>query len=228
MTRILVLSGLIALSGCAHRGPGPNVQGSSRNDRPRRQLDDAAWPRPTSLPDQSSDWPFQPRESPTIVATRYGIRVRVLEATVEHMALHCPSSPPATTQLGLKIVLDLQPTDPRSKRDYRPWACNRAFGRSYPPCARLIDDLGNHYRPLDFGFYYLKGQVFYPAVLYGDQAPVRDILAFERPLSSAAFLQLQLPATNIGDKGVITLLIPQEHIQWSIDPASAPAAHVPQ
>ena len=98
------------------------------------------------------------------------------------------------------------------KIEYKSWrGQDFSFGRDY---ASLTDSFENAYKRVGFGTgSYPTGGVQTSESIYpGDS--VTDILVFEKPVDSVELLILELPAGNIGEKGVIRFGIRPADIQW--------------
>ena len=98
------------------------------------------------------------------------------------------------------------------KLEYETWrGATFSFGRDF---ATLTDTFDNLYKRIDFGTSsYPSGGVQTSKSIYpGDS--VRDVLVFEVPVDSVELLFLELPADNIGEKGVIRFGIPAAAIDW--------------
>jgi hypothetical protein len=106
----------------------------------------------------------------------------------------------ALCQIGLRITN----RGATSKIDYQGWQGNNIFS-SY---AQLTDDIGNRYKRIDFGFATkVVGQVKSDSIYPGKS--LEEALVFEAPVEAAKYLNLELPAKNIGEKGTIRLRIPR-------------------
>jgi hypothetical protein len=88
-----------------------------------------------------------------------------------------------------------------SKIDYRGWQGNSLLSH-----ARLTDEVGNRYRGISFGFgTKVVGQVESESIYPGKS--IEDKLVFEVPVDSAKYLRLELPASNLGEKGTVRFQI---------------------
>ena len=98
------------------------------------------------------------------------------------------------------------------KLEYKTWrGATISFGRGF---ATLTDTFDNIYKRINFGTgSYPSGGVQTSESIYpGDS--VSDVLVFEVPVDSVELLLLELPADNIGEKGVIRFGIPAAAIEW--------------
>ena len=113
-----------------------------------------------------------------------------------------------------QITLRITNTDSARKIDYRGWQSNTFMSDS-----KLTDNVGNRYKGVNFGFGdEIVGQVRSESIYPGKS--VDDLLVFEVPVDAAKSLNLELPASNVGETGQIRFLISRE--MWSV------AAHKPK
>jgi hypothetical protein len=82
----------------------------------------------------------------------------------------------------------------------------------FSSAAELRDNFGNKYKSVDPLSLVPKGGVYESETLY-PKKPVRDILVFEVPLDTIEYLQLQLPADNVGMSGSLRFRIPKSMIR---------------
>jgi len=110
----------------------------------------------------------------------------------------------------LAITLDITNLSETKKVTYRTWrGGDFVIKRDY---ATLTDSFGNSYQRITFGFSTKpKGAVasesVYPA------KTIQDVLVFEAPIEKAEHLRLELPAENVGGKGMFRLQIPKDMIE---------------
>ncbi len=110
----------------------------------------------------------------------------------------------------LSIVLEISNLDPNRKLEYKTFA-----GQSLVlerDNAALRDNFGNRYRGIDFGFSSLpefrtEDESIYPGKM------IKDHLVFEAPIATAAHLDLEIPAVNVGQTGFFRFRIPAHAIQ---------------
>lgn len=96
-----------------------------------------------------------------------------------------------------QIELLLQNTSDKKKADYRSWNPLFSIGGDV---AYLVDDVGNHYKRMDFSIYKAVGQVDTGASIYPGKE-LSELLIFEVPADSAKSLELNLPNGNLGGDG---------------------------
>ena len=110
----------------------------------------------------------------------------------------------------LSIVLEISNLDANRKLDYKTLAGQRfALGQDK---ATLRDNFGNHYRSIGFGFsdlpeFRTEEESIYPGKM------IKDQLVFEAPIGTAVHLDLEIPATNVGQAGFFRFRIPAQAIQ---------------
>lgn len=105
----------------------------------------------------------------------------------------------------LMIELQIHNTHPNKIKNYDSWSGRGHFGSSY--AATLTDNFGNSYSRCSFGLSYPVGGVYESESIYPNRS-VTDILVFEVPVDEVEYLQLVLPAKNLGGKGTLNLKIP--------------------
>ena len=122
----------------------------------------------------------------------------------------------------LQIELEITNLSDARKLDYRTWAgADFSFNRDF---ATLRDNFGNTYKRISFsGLSKPKGGTERESIYPGKA--VSDLLVFELPIDKVQHLDLELPAENAGEKGMIRLRIPAEMINASDRP---PAAKPPE
>jgi hypothetical protein len=110
----------------------------------------------------------------------------------------------------LMVELALLNTNPTRKVEYHSWSGRDiSLDRHY---ATLKDNFGNSYRRINFGFSsHPVGAVERFESIYPNKS-LTDILVFEVPLDTATHLDLEMPAKNHGNKGMIRFRIPMEWV----------------
>ncbi len=109
----------------------------------------------------------------------------------------------------LSVALKATNLSTTKKIDYHTWA-GREFSLSNDK-AKLTDNFGNRYKTVTFGFDPPVGRTESASVYPGK--PVEDVLVFEAPLNNVEYLNLELPAENVGGEGMFRLRIPASMIQ---------------
>jgi hypothetical protein len=75
----------------------------------------------------------------------------------------------------------------------------------------LTDNFGNGYKQVNFGLgSRVDGQVHSESIYPGKA--ISDLLVFEKPLDTAQYLLLELPAKNFGGQGRLRFKIPKSMI----------------
>src|SRR5438309_1278235 len=100
----------------------------------------------------------------------------------------------------LRVQLELLNRNPTKKVEYQSWlGKDFSFDRDY---ATLNDNFGNRYKLQRFSDVTPPvGAILRPKSIYPSEL-VTEVLVFEMPLSEAAHLDLELPATNYGGEGI--------------------------
>ena len=106
--------------------------------------------------------------------------------------------------------MEISNLDPNRKLDFKTFAGKQlSFERDN---ATLRDNFGNRYRGIDFGLSSLpefraEDESIYPGKM------IKDHLVFEAPIATAAHLDLEIPAVNVGQTGFFRFRIPAQAIQ---------------
>ena len=96
------------------------------------------------------------------------------------------------------------------KADYNTWAgAEFSLSRDY---GTLEDDVGNSYKRITFGYSSKpvgrkERESVYP------QQQIEDVLVFEKPVATAAHLDLELPGENVSGSGMIRIRIPASTLE---------------
>jgi len=111
----------------------------------------------------------------------------------------------------LAIHLKLSNMNPTKKLDYSTWSGKIiSLTRDY---ATLRDNFGNGYSRIDFGLAaYPVASVERSESIYYNK-PITDVLVFERPIDTFEYLELELPAQNVGSQGLLRFRIPKNMVQ---------------
>jgi hypothetical protein len=110
----------------------------------------------------------------------------------------------------LMVNLEITNINPNRKIDYLTWAGRDvSFERDY---ATLKDNNGNSYKRTSFGGFNKPLGRSESDSIYPEKA-LGDILVFEIPLKTAQALDLELPASNVGEKGFFRIRIPAAMIE---------------
>jgi hypothetical protein len=139
-----------------------------------------------------------------------GVEIRVTSAKVGQVTVQRFNETAQTKEAYLIISIRLLNSNPTRKVDYKTWAgASVSFQRDY---ATVEDDLGNSYKRISSGAFHkpvgrVESESLYPG------KPVDDVLIFEEPLAAAKYLDLEMPAENIGSGGFIRIRIPAELIE---------------
>jgi hypothetical protein len=106
--------------------------------------------------------------------------------------------------------LEITNSNRNRKIDYRSWAgSDSSFERDF---ATLKDNNGNSYERISLGILDLPIGRSRADSIYPEKA-LKDILVFEIPLKRAAALDLELPASNVEEKGFFRIRIPASLIE---------------
>ena len=107
----------------------------------------------------------------------------------------------------LVVTVSMTNTSSNRKLSYKTWEGEQFdLGRNY---ATAMDDAGNVYKRVNFGTMAVDGQISDEQSIYPG-ASLEDVLVFEKPVYSAKFIHLELPAGNFGGEGEIRFNIPEE------------------
>ena len=138
---------------------------------------------------------------------RGAAQVRVTRVVIGKVRLKSFSGEGESQEPLCQITLRITNTDSARKIDYRGWQSNTFMSDS-----KLTDNVGNRYKSINFGFGDdIVGQVRSESIYPGKS--VDDLLVFEVPIDAAKSLNLELPASNVGETGQIRFLISRE--MWS-------------
>ncbi len=130
------------------------------------------------------------------------------------------------------LIVAVKVADPKEKVTFRSWR-DPLLGRAK---VRLADNNGTVYHPK--GYDLLADGLLAGAVkerfggklgigtgpVYSNQ-PRGDVLLFEKPTPAAEYLDLDLDATHVGQRGTIRFRIPRS--EWAPTPKTAPPAPMP-
>lgn len=99
----------------------------------------------------------------------------------------------------LRVKLSIRNTSKTKKIDYRPWGSERISVLA--DRAKLTDNFGNRYGMVTFGISARpNGAVESTESIY-PETELTDVLVFEKPVKNCEYLTLELPLSNVGDKG---------------------------
>lgn len=116
----------------------------------------------------------------------------------------------------LLVIVVVKVADPKAKVTFRSWRDPLLGGTK----VRLVDDNGTQYRPQGFDLAadgFVVGQVrqqlagkigMGSGAVYSNQ-PRGDLLLFEKPTPAAEYLDLDLDASHVGQRGMIRFRIPR-------------------
>lgn len=105
----------------------------------------------------------------------------------------------------LRVKLSIRNTSKTKKIDYRPWGSERISVLA--DRAKLTDNFGNRYGMVTFGISaHPNGAVESTESIYPD-TELTDVLVFEKPVKNCEYLTLELPLSNVGEKGSVQLKI---------------------
>ena len=130
--------------------------------------------------------------------------ITVKGASVGQVALKNLFGDPRTSEDEfLKITIELSNVSDGKKVDYLTWQSG-GFGSDF---ATLVDDKGNRYRKANFGSSTtVVGGAGHESIY--PQKSITDVLVFERPVTTATWLHLELEAENFDGKGKVRFEIP--------------------
>ncbi len=138
------------------------------------------------------------------------VRVRLSVMRVGKVPLKGPTGASESQNSLLMILVEITNRNEDRKLSYATWTRDSvALTRDL---ATLQDDLGNHYRHIDFGIFDKPLGRTNDGSLYPDR-PINDLLVFEEPLTRAKHLDLVLPGENVGAAGRFQFRIPAELIE---------------
>ncbi|CAN5856217.1 hypothetical protein BH11PLA1_BH11PLA1_12880 [soil metagenome] len=108
----------------------------------------------------------------------------------------------------VSIELEITNLSDTKKLNYRTWG-GRAF--SFGDSTKLTDNFDNGYTIVHFGFgTKIVGSVESESVYPGKA--IKDVIAFEEPVSKVEYLNLELPARQFGGTGMLRIRIPASMI----------------
>ncbi|MBN2474468.1 MAG: DUF4339 domain-containing protein [Pirellulales bacterium] len=137
---------------------------------------------------------------------RGDVKISILSAGKGRPPMTAGLRGPGVSEECLLLRVELQNLGDTRKLDYQGWGTNGPLMRRI----RLTDDLGNRYHAKNFGRAAVDGQVG-PAPVYPDES-IQDLLVFERPVDTAEYLHLELPAAAFGEPGSLCFEIPKRMI----------------
>jgi hypothetical protein len=160
---------------------------------------------PARPPDASQGWVSAPTP-----AKLGDLVVKVGSVKIDRVTLKGTTGKGRSKEPLLILSLEITNTNSNRKVDYRSWAgSDVSFERDF---ATLKDNNGNSYKRISFGIFdkpvgSVEAESIYPEKVLG------DILVFEIPLKTAASLDLELPAGNVGEKGFFRIRIPASLVE---------------
>ncbi|MDZ7620699.1 MAG: DUF4339 domain-containing protein [Patescibacteria group bacterium] len=143
------------------------------------------------------------------------VNVRIVSVRIDKPRIIRGTGRAATPKEDCLIVtLELVNSDPEKKIVHAGW------GR--PPAIQRVAINDNHGNPYKVETYSgtIDGQQSNTS-LYADD-PIQDVLVFERPVPAAEYLRLELPASAVGENGVLRFQIPKSMI--GAEPIERPVA----
>jgi hypothetical protein len=139
--------------------------------------------------------PFDPKSPSILRADNNGVSVHVQYVSVDTVLLRHLGERAESNDEFLIVVFGIGISDSGRKVDYDGWASSSVS---------LTDNLGNSYKPINFGFGTAIDGQLKSATIYSDK-PAQDRLVFQRPVRDADKLLLELPASNVGGSGTLRL-----------------------
>jgi len=142
--------------------------------------------------------------------TQGDVIVQINEIKIDKVPLKDLGTDAVSKKELLMVKVDLWNKNATKKLEYRTWAgADFATERDY---ATLKDNFGNGYKRLNFGFgTHPVGAVERSEALYPRKS-VKDVLVFEVPTDTAIYLELELPAKNFGEEGMVRFRISMESV----------------
>lgn len=131
-----------------------------------------------------------------------GLAISVGEATITNVVYQTPLGARLGDGKTLVVTVYLQSLDATKRYHYRTW-------RDSNPNPR--DNFGNRYAQVISDFGLPAGARTAAGVT--SEIGIGDVLVFERPLAAATYLDLDLPAKNVGKEGVYKFRIATKDIQ---------------
>ena len=144
------------------------------------------------------------------------VRVRILGAAVGKISLVDVGRDRSTSKDDLlMITVELSNRSATKKLEYDSWSgADVAFRRDY---ATIRDNFDNNYKRITFGlFSHPVGAAGRHESLFPGKS-VSDVLVFEPPIDRAAYLNLEMPAKNFGEEGMIRFRLPVKDIPKTKD-----------
>ena len=191
---------------------------------PKAQPDDPAEPAPDTpaetAPDEN-EW----SDASTSSVTRGDVTVKITGAETGRPTLVRSGTGQRAWPKGeyLAIKLHLRSTNAAKKLPYTSWSVRAPANAT----VNLVDNVGTPYLIKSFPGMEAEGQVSGgKGSIYPDQ-PTEDVLIFERPLKTAKFLRLELPAAAFGEKGSLRFEIPLSMVVAMAEPGEASEAAEP-
>jgi hypothetical protein len=153
--------------------------------------------------------PQGPFWSPVNKTVRQGdIQVEIGNAHVDNVILVKSSGEKVLSgETHLAIVLSLTNVNQNKKVEYQGWTGKKYNFDRELDFATIKDNFGNQYKRIDFGIFLSPfGSVSEEAAIYPGKSII-DVLVFQRPIETASYLDLELPAANYGGEGAIRFRI---------------------
>jgi hypothetical protein len=175
-----------------------NLTNDSSESAPEQDSPDL----PESSGEQSLEWASA--EQPV----RQGdVQVRVVRVVEEQTPLKRLGDDTRSENELLSVYLEVQNLSTSKKLNYKTWqGAQFSVGRDH---ATLMDNFGNAYKRINFGFgMEIVGQVSTDS-LYPNKS-LSDVLVFELPIDNTEHLDLELPADNFGGDGMLRIRIPRK------------------
>lgn len=179
----------------------PALAGNGRSASPR------ATASPAASGDVEPEWPSAKRP------VRFGdIQVALPVVNVAKVVVGSPIDRKRSLSRDdhLIVFVQIENLSKTKKIHYESWQGGSiSLVRDY---ATLEDNYGNTYKRIDFGFDadvagHVERDSIYPGKTLG------DVLVFEQPVDTVKYLNLELPARNVGGDGMIRVRIPADMIQ---------------
>lgn len=112
----------------------------------------------------------------------------------------------------LVLIVEASNISETRKATYKTWA--GADIASIDRSANLSDNFGNAYKRATLGIAKPDGRVMSEASIYPG-ASITDVLVYEIPIRKAEYLQIEMPADNVGESGAFRFRIPASLIVGS-------------
>lgn len=101
----------------------------------------------------------------------------------------------------LRLVIRVQTRNETQKVDYRSWQAG------FLSSAKCVDNFGNRYKGIDFGFATkVVGHVASASVSAG--RPASDVLVFELPIPKTEYIDIDLDGENVGERSSFRFRVP--------------------